>query len=80
MVGVTYTQAKLDTMGLSPTEDTDEVLESGSFTRRLQLQNALKTTNQTGLPTADDIFATKAATQQKSARCNFSINLLQCSS
>ena len=80
MVSVTYTQAQLDAMVLSPTEPTDEILGGGTYQRRLQLQNTVKTTNQANIARiGDDIFATKAPTHQKSARCNFSINLVQCS-
>ena len=79
MVGVTYTQAQLDAMGLSPSENTDEILGGGTFTRRLQLQNAVKTTNQVRVTQiGDDIFATKKPVHQKSARCNIPINLIHC--
>ena len=72
MVGVTYTQTQLDAMGLSPAEQTDEIIGQGSYQRRLQLQNAVKTTNQAGVNLLGDvIFATKPAAHTKSARCNF---------
>ena len=58
MAALAYTTAQLDSMGLSPADPSDEILGGGAFTRRLALQNTVRTTNQPELPTADALFAT----------------------
>ena len=80
MAAVAYTPAQLNSMDLHPGDASVERLTSGNYTRRLQLQDALKVTNQEGKIAAigDDIFATRQATNTTSARCNYSINLVQC--
>ena len=71
--------SQLDAMGLSPTVVSDEIVSRNSYTRRLALQTAIKTTAQPDLPTGDDFFSTKAQVHMQAARCNIPIHIVLCS-
>ena len=80
MAVVTYTPTQLNAMDLHPGNPSVETLKGNGYIRRLELQDALKVTNQEGKIAAicDSIFATRQATNTTSTRCNYSINLVQC--
>ena len=69
MAGVAYTPAQLEAIGLSPVNPQHpvEVVGIGPYQRRLNLQNAVKTTNQEGrIPILGyEIFATQPPNHQQ---------------
>ena len=81
MATIAVTPAQLNSMDLHPGDPSVEQLTNTDYVRRKRLEDALKVTNQDGRIAiiGDDIFATKAATVGSSARCNFSVDFIQCS-
>ena len=81
MATIAVTPAQLNSMDLHPGNPSVEQLTNSDYVRRKRLEDALKVTNQDGKIEiiGDDIFATKAATIGASARCNFKLDLVQCS-
>ena len=59
MAVVTYTPTQLNAMDLHPGDPSVETLKGSNYTRRLELQEALKVTNQEGKIAAigDDILS-----------------------
>ena len=70
---------KLDAIGLSPPVQSDEAVASNSYTRRLELQIAIKADTQNYKPTGDDFFNTKVQTNKATARCNMPCHTVTCS-
>ena len=81
MATVAVTPAQLNSMDLHPGNPGLERITNSDYAKRKLLEDALKATNQSGSIAiiGDDIFATKAATVGASARCNFKLDVVQCS-
>ena len=71
--------SQLDDMGLSPTVRGDEIVPSNGYARRLTLQNAIKATAHSDMPSRDDFFNTKVQVHRQAARCNMPIQIVTCS-
>ena len=80
MATVAVTPAQLNSMDLHPGNPGLEKLTNSDYVRRKLLEDGLKATNQSGRIAiiGDDIFATKAASIGASARCNFKLDVVQC--
>ena len=73
------TASQLDAMDLSPSANNDEKVTSNGYTRRMDFQKTIKTTNQADRPTGYDFFSTKVATHKSATRCNMPCQMVTCS-